>query len=96
MEGRALVVHFRKAPYDVFIGRPSKWGNPFRAGRDGTREECIAKHAAWIRTQPDLMESVGELYGKVLGCWCAPKPCHGDTLVALANETYGVGVGWPD
>ena len=25
-----------------------------------------------------------ELRGKILGCWCAPKVCHGDVLVELA------------
>jgi hypothetical protein len=83
---KALVVHFRKAEYDVYIGRPTKWGNPFLVGRDGVRGECIAKYAAWIRTQPDLMDSVVELRGKVLGCWCAPRPCHGDVLAELADE----------
>lgn len=42
------VVHCKKEPYDVYIGRPSKWGNPFVIGKDGTREEVIAKYAEWI------------------------------------------------
>lgn len=80
------VVHCKKAKYDIYIGRPSKWGNPFEIGRDGTREEVIAKYRAWVVTKPDLMKSLPELKGKVLGCWCHPKPCHGDVLVELVNK----------
>lgn len=81
-----LVVHCKNAPYDVYIGRPSKWGNPFVIGKDGTREEVIAKYRAWLlREWRDAFLDVGELRGKVLGCWCAPLPCHGDVLAELAN-----------
>lgn len=47
-----LVVHCKRAAHDVYIGRPSKWGNPFVIGRDGTREEVIARYAAWLLEQP--------------------------------------------
>lgn len=80
------VVHCKKEAYDVYIGRPSKWGNPFVKGTDGNRTEVIKKHAEWIVTQPDLMASIHELRGKRLGCWCSPKSCHGDILAKLANE----------
>jgi hypothetical protein len=75
----------------VYIGRPtrghrgSKWGNPFHEGRDGDRGEVIVKYEDWLRSQPELLAALPELRGKVLGCWCAPKPCHGDVLVRLAN-----------
>ena len=81
----AKVVHCKREPYDVYIGRPSKWGNPYSSGRDGSREEVIAKYEEWLYTQPDLMAELSKLQGKVLGCWCSPKPCHGDVLVRLAN-----------
>lgn len=84
--GMTRVVHCRKEPYDIYIGRPSKWGNPFIIGRDGTREEVIQKYEDWIKTQPNLMAALGELDGKILGCWCKPKPCHGDVLVSLVEE----------
>ena len=32
------------------------------------------------------MGCLGELRGKILGCWCKPKPCHGDILVKLVEE----------
>lgn len=69
----------------VYIGRPSKWGNPFQIGRDGTRAEVIAKHRAWLCDQPQLMQKLHELRGRDLVCWCAPAACHGDTLKELAN-----------
>ncbi len=81
-----LVVHCKKEKYDVYIGRPSKWGNPFSIGKDGTREEVIMKYLKWLRNQPDLIASLDELKGKKLGCWCAPKACHGEILAKLAND----------
>jgi len=80
------VVHCKKQPFDVYIGRPSQWGNPFAIPRDGTRSEVIAKYAQWIQTQPALMAQIHTLKGKTLGCWCHPLPCHGDVLLALANN----------
>jgi len=79
------VVHCKKAPHDIYIGRPGKWGNPFELGKDGTREEVVQKYADWIINQPELLDSLHELVGKTLGCWCAPHACHGDILAKLAN-----------
>ena len=62
-----LVVHCKKAPYDVYIGRPSIWGHPFHVGRDGTRDAVIAKYRAWILTQPQLLAQLHTLRGKWLG-----------------------------
>lgn len=71
----------------VFIGRPSKWGNPYSIGRDGSRGEVIAKYRRWIADRPDLIaDAKAELRGKVLVCYCAPAPCHGDVLLKIANE----------
>jgi hypothetical protein len=79
------VVHCKHSPCDVYIGRPSKWGNPFRIGADGTRDEVIAQYEDWIKTQPELLASLHELKDKTLGCWCWPWPCHGDVLAKLAD-----------
>ncbi len=80
------VVHCKKDSYDVYVGRPSKWGNPFQIGRDGSREEVINKYRVWLLDQPKLVaEARQELRGKILGCWCAPKQCHADVLVEVAN-----------
>ena len=70
----------------VYVGRPSKWGNPFKIGRDGTREEVIKKFRQMLDKNPDLVwEAQQELRGKDLVCWCAPLPCHADILLEIAN-----------
>lgn len=80
------VVHCKKEKYDIYIGRPQKWGNPFSIGKDGTREEVVKKYEEWIKTQPLLLNSLNELKGKILGCWCSPQACHGDILIKLIGE----------
>jgi Domain of unknown function (DUF4326) len=89
-EKNTRVVNCRKEPYDIYIGRPSLWGNPFEIGKDGSREEVVAKYRQWISTQPDLLDRIHTLEGKTLGCWCSPKPCHGDVLIDLiTNKGFG-------
>lgn len=88
------VVHCNKAKYDVYIGRPSIWGNPFShlpnsaaQYRVWSREEAIAKYREWLISQPELVQRAkSELRGKILGCWCAPAACHGDVLSEIANS----------
>ena len=84
------VVHCKKEPYDIYIGRPSVWGNPFKIGKDGNREEVITKYKEWVNNQPNLLDKIHTLEGKTLGCWCSPKPCHGDVLIDLImNKGFG-------
>lgn len=73
--------------YDEYIGRGSQWGNPFRIGKDGTREQVIVMYEKWIKDQSYLMDDIPSLKGKVLGCHCKPLPCHGDILVRLTEGT---------
>lgn len=80
-----MVVHCKRQRYDVYIGRPSEWGNPFVIGPHGDRTEVIRKYEEYLRGRPDLMAKLPELKGKVLGCWCSPQACHGDVLARLAN-----------
>lgn len=79
------VVHCKKAAYDVYIGRPSKWGNPFPVDQENSRAEVIERYRAWVQRQPALMASLHELKGKRLGCWCKPAACHGDVLRELVE-----------
>src|SRR5436190_17509659 len=69
----------------IYVGRPSKWGNPFRAGFDGTRAEVIARYESHLN-ESGLINDIAELRGKDLVCWCTPKRCHADVLLRLANE----------
>lgn len=81
------VVNIRKEPYDVYIGRPGKWGNPFLIGIDGNREEVVALYKTWILGEGIYkLKDLHELDGKRLGCYCAPLPCHGDVLIELLGE----------
>lgn len=89
------VVHCKKDKYDVYVGRPSKWGNLFTHIKDrntkaefvvDTRKEAIERYREWILTQPQLLKDLPELKDKVLSCWCKPKPCHADILVELVNK----------
>ena len=89
------VVHCKKEEYDVYIGRPSKWGNPF-SHKEGTtaqfktdtREQAVAKYSVWITMGEGkhLLDDLHELKGKTLGCWCMPKMCHGQILAILADN----------
>ena len=77
----------------VYIGRMipqyglvgSKWHNPNRVGRDGSREEVIDKYERHLHDSV-LIDAVHELRGRDLVCWCAPERCHGDLLLQLAND----------
>ncbi len=93
---KATVVHCKRAKYDVYIGRGSKWGNPFTHKQNtaakhivGSRDEAIDAYREWITKGAGmhLLNDLHELSGKVLGCWCKPLACHGDVLVELASYT---------
>ena len=86
-------------PGAVYVGRPSKWGNPYsmqriRAVNPGMTLEDAHKEA--VRCYREWLESLSavslatldikQLRGKDLVCWCAPMPCHADVLLELANE----------
>jgi len=71
----------------VYVGRPTKWGNPFHIGQHGTREQVIARYRAWLLAQPELCAAARrELRGKHLLCWCHPLACHADVLAEVAES----------
>lgn len=82
---KAIAVNKHRSSFDVYIGRGSKWGNPFVIGKDGDRNEVCDKYERYLYSNPALMASISELRGKRLGCFCAPQRCHGDLLAQLAN-----------
>jgi hypothetical protein len=75
----------------VYIGRdkngnPGRWGNPFKIGEHGTRDEVCDLHATYLRQDPERMARLEELRGKVLGCHCYPARCHGMELIKALDE----------
>jgi hypothetical protein len=71
------------------IDRDTQFGNPFRLEEDGgeyTRGESVEKYENWfkrkIKNDPDFRKAVDDLQGETLGCWCKPKTCHGDVILA--------------
>lgn len=84
---RTRVVHMKKDRWDVYIGRGSPWGNPFKIGRDGDRSEVIERYKWWFVQQPGKMQAARtELRGRILGCYCSPLACHGHFLARVADS----------
>lgn len=85
------VVNKFKEPYDVYIGRGSPWGNPFPINDaiGDTREVVIEKFRNHLFNSLKLgdvtVHDLLELDGKTLGCFCKPKACHGDVIVAAVE-----------
>lgn len=95
-------------PQNVYIGRRgivfidgqrfpkehSTWANPFKVGKDGSREKVIIKYKNYIQTliksQKITKQQLVDLRGKTLGCWCKTSThvnsCHGDILIELINK----------
>lgn len=83
----------------IYVGRPSKWGNPFRLNdpllyglpKEEKRRLVINEYRKWLQGESCLVKEFGEppslseLTAKDLVCWCAPLPCHADVLLELAN-----------
>jgi len=86
MSNSPFVVNIKYNGCDVYVGRPSKWGNPFKIGPDGDRAEVLRKYMEFLLANPQVATAAKqELKGKVLGCHCAPRPCHADILAEIAN-----------
>jgi hypothetical protein len=69
----------------VYVGRPTRWGNPYRAGVDGTAQECVNLYRALVSKNASVVRA--ELRGRDLACWCPlGSPCHVDVLLELANQ----------
>ena len=79
------VVHCKKELYTVYIGRPSKLGNPYKIGKDGNRDTVIIKFKAYA--VKFLLKEIQKLKkDDILGCWCKPEDCHGDAIIELWKE----------
>lgn len=83
METTVVNIHHSKC--DIKIDRSGPFGNPFRIGYDGDRNQVIQKYREWfykrILTDRDFRDKIHSLKGKVLGCHCIPLPCHGNVII---------------
>lgn len=90
-DGDTIIVSLRAHPHLIQwattegrferVDRRTKWGNPFEMPADGDRETVIRNYAEhYLPNKPSLLDHLGDLQGKALGCWCAPEPCHADVL----------------
>ncbi|GAB0154576.1 DUF4326 domain-containing protein [Marinobacterium sp. BA1] len=80
------VSHCKRDKADIYIGRGSRFGNPFPMTDESERAMVIEQFRQWVRGQPELLRLSRELLpGKSLGCYCAPRDCHGDVLAEIAN-----------
>ena len=79
---------WQTTPKAVYVGRPSRWGNPYRVGVHGTAEACVRLFEIRYGTSVAYRRAVRtELAGKSLACWCkVGQPCHADVLLRWANE----------
>ena len=76
----------RRVPsHAVYVGRPTRYGNPFIIGVDGTRDEVVEMYEVYAREE-FTREELLKLRGLDLVCWCAPLRCHADVLVKLVEE----------
>ena len=86
--GRAGIVFIDK---QRFPKQSSNFANPFKIGKDGTRDEVIEKYKIYITKKLKenvlLQEELLKMKGKNLGCWCAPEPCHGNVLIELLSKS---------
>jgi hypothetical protein len=97
VENMTKVVNIKHSRYDIYCGRAGKgqdgyFGNPFRVGIDGTRDECIIKYRNYFGRRM-LMDNqfakrIHELKDKTLGCFCKPKPCHVDVIAEYLDADH--------
>ena len=104
------VIHIKDAPPGwknipdfVYIGRGSRWGNPYRIG-DKHQGQVIDRNLACELFEKNTLERLlksdasrvregrvpfmRQLKGKTLVCFCKPLRCHGDILAAIVDEMY--------
>lgn len=73
----------------VPIDRGTDFGNPFIIGVHGDRPTVIYRYDyEYFPNHPELHAALHKLRNKVLGCWCAPEPCHGDGLAIRADRLH--------
>ena len=73
---------WRMPPNTVYVGRGSRWGNPFTYANSGHVHPAM-RFACEVAPLWD----VTPLRGKNLACWCKVGAwCHADVLLEIANR----------
>ena len=88
---------WQKVPGHIYIGRKTKriqasiWCNHFKISDGCSRAEVIKLFEQYLTENVELLNLVGNLKDKILGCWCSPLPCHGEILHRFAGNrpVYG-------
>lgn len=89
-------VHGKVVDHDVYIGGAvnnpnwkvdrSKWDNTFYSRHESIKS-CLEKYEDYVLKTPRLRDSLHELKGKTLACWCAEeKSCHFSVLAKLIRK----------
>jgi hypothetical protein len=79
----------------VYVGRPTKWGNPFRIGKEAEdAKDAVELYKEYLQDNVGIRTRAQvELKGKNLVCWCKPgQPCHADILLKVANAERSTGL----
>lgn len=81
------VVNLNTDEYDIYIGRPSIYGNPYPAS-NRIKSISLFKNYFYNRIKSDkhFLDKVNSLQGKTLGCFCKPLPCHGDIIIEFLEK----------
>jgi len=69
----------------VYIGRRTCWGNAYRMADENDRAPAVDAYRERWPHQTKLHARLPELRGKVLGCWCHPRACHGHIIADAVN-----------
>lgn len=93
-----IKVGLKWEPGAQYIGRGSALGNPFVMKHEGERDEVCEKYEVWFKKKvaendPRVMNELRRLFvlhrkqGQLtLGCFCAPKRCHGETIKRFLDQ----------
>lgn len=73
----------KKSPSNLYVGRPSIFGNPFKIGVDGDRNLCMEKFEKHARASEKILQNICSLGNRTLGCFCAPERCHAEVLRSM-------------
>jgi len=77
----------------IYVGRPTKWGNPFKISSAVPRAKAVALYEDRLRkmSAKERNAFLEPLRGKSLGCWCPlNEPCHADVLLKWAHTELTV------